>query len=59
MISFAYESDNQLAGRLAEYMQSEVSSDHWDREIEFIKAELARRGITKDNIKEKFPEYFI
>ena len=70
MISFAYESDSQLAERLAEYMQGKaievLLAEYMQgkaievlREIEYIQAELARRGITKDNIKEKFPEYFI
>jgi predicted house-cleaning noncanonical NTP pyrophosphatase (MazG superfamily) len=57
MISFAYESDSQLSERLAEYMQGKAIEVL--REIEYIEAELDRRGITKDNIKEKFPEYFI
>lgn len=59
MIGFAYESDEQLAEKLADYMQSSFEDLPWDKEISYIEAELERRGITKDNIKEKFPEYFI
>ena len=59
MIGYAYDSTEDLVQEIARRAASNVTSDTWERELEYIRAELNRRGVTKDNIMDLYPEYFI
>lgn len=59
MIGYAYDSTEELVEEVAKYMASKLKASFIQREMSYIYAELARRGVTKENIMKLYPEYFV
>ena len=59
MIGYAYDSTEDLVKQVAKFVNSELKVSYVAHEMSYIYAELARRGVTKDNIMDLYPEYFV